>query len=63
MTKKTRVKLSNAEIDHVGVVAHAVSEKIIASEGLRLALPIARKVHEQVIASYKRIEARYGRVD
>jgi hypothetical protein len=63
-TKKVAVKLgSKEEAEHISKVAHNMAEGLIAGETLRLALPIARLIHEKVFASYKRIEHKYGKVE
>jgi hypothetical protein len=59
---KVKVKLTTEEAKRVSHCAEGVANKLIAGETLRLALPIARLVHEKVIASYKRIEKKYGKV-
>ena len=59
---KTKIKLTTEEAQNVARIADGLANKLIAGETLRLALPIARLVHEKVIASYKRIESRYGEV-
>ena len=59
---KAKIKLTTEEAQHVSRLANSLTDKLIAGETLRLALPIARLVHEKVIASYKRIEKRHGEV-
>ncbi len=59
---KMTVKLTTEEARRVTNVADKLSKRIIAGETLRLALPIARLIHEQVFANYKSIEEKYGKV-
>jgi hypothetical protein len=59
---KTKVKLKTEEAERINTVADRLSKTIIAGETLRLALPIARLIHEKIFAEYKKIEEKYGKV-
>jgi len=57
-----RIKLTTEEAVRVNRIADVTVNKIIAGETLRLAMPIARLIHEKIIAMHKRIEDKYGEV-
>lgn len=59
---RAKIRLKGGEAVDVAMAASALSEKLISHHGLRLALVIARLVHEKTFASYKRIEEKYGKV-
>lgn len=61
--KKKRIKLEKGEHKSVGKVAERVAGCLIAAEGLRRALVIARLVHEKTFAQYKKVERKYGKID
>ena len=60
---KEKIPLTHEEAVHVSHIARSVADKLICQETLRLALPIVRLVHEMVVADYKRIKERYGKVE
>lgn len=62
LNSKTTIKLTTEEAGRVTDVADKLAKRIIAGEGLRLALPIARLIHENVFANYKNIQSKYGSV-
>ena len=57
-----KVKYDIDEAKRIARIEDGLADKLIAGETLRLALPIARLTFEKVIASYKRIEKKYGNV-
>ena len=60
---KKKVRVDRAESKDVNVATNSLADRVIASHGLRLALVIARKIHEKIYANYKRMEKKYGKVD
>jgi len=57
-----RIKLTTEEAKRVNRIADVTVNRIVAGESLRLAMPIARLIHEKIIAMHKRIEDKYGEV-
>lgn len=57
---KKRIKLKKTEAVDVNTAANALVTVLIGRHGIRQALVIARKIHEQVFANYKRIGKKYG---
>ena len=62
MQKRERIKLTSDEANRVSRTAESIAIKLIAGETLRLALPIARLIHEKIIAEYKVIQGKHGEV-
>ena len=61
-TWKKRIKLTTEEAKRVNQIADVTANRIVSGETLRLAKPIARLIHEKIIAMHKRIEEKYGEV-
>lgn len=56
---KKIIKLKKGEAVDVTRIANTLSNMLIAQQGLRQALVIARLIHEKVNANYQAIEKKY----
>ena len=60
--RKKQVKLQKDEAADVTRIATSQANMLIAHQGLRQALVIARLIHEKVYANYKSVEKNHGEV-